>query len=160
MLLAQARIMQLTDSLKAAAMMDAVSNQAEKDGMADAGNGVHTMPAMFDGEPLLTMQWSAGQRRYEQGLDKAMWRTRCEKMAVDANRGCGLSYDRFVASLSASVDWALEDLAHHERADALAIAIEFGYATEAEREQTAMDNANNGYCHHGIELGCCPAGCE
>lgn len=33
------------------------------------------------------------------------------------------------------------------------------YATPAERQETHDWNADNGYCTHGIELGCCPAGC-
>lgn len=159
-LLAQARIMQVTDWQKAAEMTVEVGKQAEKDGIADAASGVHTLPAMFNDELLLAMQWCAGQRRYEQGLDRAAWRTRCEKIASDANNGCGLSHDYYQTRFSGSVDWALRDLAKHEIADALQIAREFDYATVEEREEGASWNADNGYCSHGIELGCCPAGCD
>jgi hypothetical protein len=159
-LLANARIMQLVDVKKALGMMDMVGKLAEKDGMTDAANGVHTMPTMFDDELLLASRWCAGQKRHEQGLDKDGWRKLCEQMATDANTGCGLSYDYFVGRLSAAVDRAMHDLADHERADALAIAVEFGYETVEQREQTAIDNANDGYCTHGIEMGCCPAGCD
>lgn len=159
-LLANARIMQLVDLQKARGLMATVARLAEKDGMTDAANGIHTMPVMFDDELLLASRWCAGQQRYAQGLDKAQWRTLCEKLAAEANHGCGLSYDYFVSRLSAAVDGAMHDLADHERADALAIAIEFGYETVEQREQTAIDNANDGYCTHGIELGYCPAGCD
>lgn len=159
-LLAQARIMQVTDWQKAAEMTVEVGKQAEKDGITDAASGIHTLPTMFNDELLLAMQWCAGQRRYEQGLDKAAWRVRCEKMASDANSGCGLSHDYYQTRFSGSVDWALRDLAEHEIADALQIAREFDYASVEEREESASWNADNGYCSHGIELGCCPAGCD
>lgn len=159
-LLANARIMQLVDMQKAGGLMATVERLAEKDGMTDAANGIHTMPVMFDDELLLASRWCAGQQRHAQGLDKAQWRALCEKLAADANHGCGLSYDYYVSRLSAAVDRAMYDLAEHERADALAIAIDFGYETVEQREQTAIDNANDGYCTHGIELGCCPAGCD
>lgn len=159
-LLANARIMPLVDAQKASGLLASVEKLAEKDGMTDAANGIHTMPAMFDDELLLASRWCAGQKRHAKGLDKAEWRTRCDKLATDANHGCGLSYDYFVRRLSAAVDRAMHDLADHERADALAIALEFGYETVEQREQTAIDNANDGYCTHGIEMGCCPAGCD
>ena len=34
------------------------------------------------------------------------------------------------------------------------------YATPAERQETQDWNAEHGYCSHGIEFGCCPAGCD
>lgn len=158
--LAHARVMAVWNASGAERLMATAEHQALREGIDDAENGVHTMPVMFDDELSLAERWCAGQRRYEQGLDKAAWRARCEKMASDAANGCGLSHDYYVSRLSHSVDWAMRDLADHERDDALQIAREFDYATVEEREQTAIDNANDGYCTHGIELGCCPAGCD
>jgi hypothetical protein len=40
------------------------------------------------------------------------------------------------------------------------IAQEWDYATPAERQETQDWNAEHGYCSHGIEFGCCPAGCD
>ena len=159
-LLANARIMLLVDARKAGGMIAQVEKLAEKDGMVDAANDIHTMPAMFDDELVLASRWCAGQKRHAQGLDKTQWRSLCEKLTADANHACGLSYDFFISRLSRAVDQAMRDLPDHERADARAIAIEFGYETVEQREQTAIDNASNGYCTHGIEMGCCPAGCD
>ena len=129
-------------------------------GIDDAINGIDTVPAMFADEPSLAERWHAGQARYERGLDKAAWRARCEEMASEASTGCGLSHDYYVARFSFAVRVQLLRIPQYEHAAALEIAREFDYATAAEIEETAIDNAENGYCSHGIELGCCPAGCD
>lgn len=90
--------------------------------------------------------------------DLAELAKRLDGIAAEANRGCGLSYDLFVDMFSAAVDAAFppgEPL--HEQARVL--ARERGYATPEERAQTQDELAEMGYCSHGIERDCCPAGC-
>jgi len=78
-------------------------------------------------------------------LDEPAWRALCETAAAQATKGCGLSHDYYVERFSAQ---------------ALKIAQEWDYATPAERQETQDWNAEHGYCSHGIEFGCCPAGCD
>jgi len=60
---------------------------------------------------------------------------------------------------SAAIEEQAARLPEDQRTQALQIAQEWDYATPAERQQTLDWNAANGYCSHGIELGCCPLGC-
>jgi len=85
-------------------------------------------------------------------------KTHLEKLFADANRGCGQSYDLFVDRFSAAVDAAYPE-GSPNRHSALELAVPMGYATPAERAQTQEELANDGYCTHGIEPNCCPAGC-
>jgi hypothetical protein len=159
-LLAQAKVMTSIGALSASQLFDKVTQLAEADGLTDAANGVATAPVMFNDEPTLQLAWQAGQARYARGLDRSNWHGRCENMATAAYRGCGLSHDLYVERFSKAVDLALQDLYEHERTEAVAIARHFDYATEEEIDQGREDRAEYGYCRHGIELGCCPAGCE
>ena len=78
-----------------------------------------------------------------------------------AQRGCGLSYDHYVTLFSSAIDAQANRLPDEQRAQALEIAAqEWDYATPAERQETQDWNAEHGYCSHGIEFGCCPAGCD
>lgn len=81
-----------------------------------------------------------------------------DQLAEAANRGCGLSYDLFVERFSTSVDQTYPQ-GSPERVAALELAISMGYMTPAELAQAQEEMANDGYCSHGIELNCCPAGC-
>ncbi len=81
-------------------------------------------------------------------------------MAAEANRGCGLSHDFYVSRFSATVDGQIQTIAKGDRELALKIAEEFDYATPEAIEETAQWLSENGYCSHGIELGCCPVGCD
>ncbi|MEL7551497.1 hypothetical protein AAGV37_16610 [Pseudomonas protegens] len=92
-------------------------------------------------------------------LDESTWRALCEAAAVQAMKGCGLSHDYYVERFSSAIDSEVARLPEDQRAQALRIAQERDYATPAERQETLAWNAKNGYCSHGIELGCCPAGC-
>lgn len=93
-------------------------------------------------------------------LDEPAWQAVCETAAAQAQKGCGLSYDHYVELFSSEVDRQLCRLSEDQRAQALQIAAqEWDYATPAERQETRDWNAENGYCTHGITLGCCPAGC-
>lgn len=93
-------------------------------------------------------------------LDESAWRTLCETAAAQASRGCGLSYDCYVERFSSAIDEQVHRLPEDQREQALQIAKQdWDYATPAERQEARDWNAQNGYCAHGIELGCCPAGC-
>lgn len=158
-MLANARIMLLVDAAKAVRLMGVVEQRAEMEGWTDAEQGVHTLPKMFEGENSLTTCWHDGQQRHRIGFDQHQWRDRCERMASDANRGCGLSYDLFVTRFSAAVDTALERIPSKSRDEALQIAVEHGYATAEERDENERINHDMGYCSHGIDRNCCPCGC-
>lgn len=94
-------------------------------------------------------------------LDEPAWRELCKAAAAHAQRGCGLSYDHYVTLFSSEIDALANRLPEEQRAQALEIAAqEWDYATPAERQETQDWNAEHGYCSHGIEFGCCPAGCD
>nr|WP_084545945.1 conserved plasmid protein [Cupriavidus malaysiensis] len=92
-------------------------------------------------------------------FDEAAWRDACDSAAKEANRGSGQSYDYYVDRFSADIDRGLHVFNEADRPRALEIAQEWGYETAEEREETRQWNSRNGYCSHGITLGCCPAGC-
>lgn len=92
-------------------------------------------------------------------LDETAWRAVCKTAAEHAQRGCGLSWDHWVRLFSSEIDARASRLPQDQRAQALQIAQEWDYATPAERQETQDWNAANGFCSHGITLGCCPAGC-
>jgi hypothetical protein len=85
-------------------------------------------------------------------------KARLEQLAAEANRGCGLSYDLFVDRFSASVDAAYPPGAP-DRETALELARPLGYETPEARAAAHEDMRDQGYCSHGIERNCCPAGC-
>ena len=93
------------------------------------------------------------------GFDERAWRDSCEKLAREAVKGCGLSHDYYVELFSLSVDRALEQLPDTDRPLAVSIASDWDYATTDERKENQEWLSENGYCTHGITLGCCPAGC-
>lgn len=92
-------------------------------------------------------------------LDEPAWRAVCEAVAAQATKGCGQSYDYYVERFSSTIDAQVDQLPESQRAQALEIANEWGYATPAERQETQDRNADDGYCTHGIKLGYCPVGC-
>lgn len=93
-------------------------------------------------------------------LDEQAWRAICEAVAAQARKGCGLSYGYYVDLFSSAIDARMDPLPESQRAQALEIATqEWDYATPAERQEAQDWNAEHGYCTHGIERGCCPAGC-
>lgn len=87
------------------------------------------------------------------------WRTQCESAAGEASKLCGLSHDCYVDLFSSAIERTAGRLLLEHRQIALQIARDWDYATPSEREESKRWNALNGYCRHGIELGCCPAGC-
>lgn len=93
-------------------------------------------------------------------LDEQAWQVVCKTAATEASRYCGLAYDHYIVLLSSSIDQHVDQLPEHLRAQALSIAREWDYATPAERQETQDWNAENGYCRHGLDPNCCPAGCS
>lgn len=91
--------------------------------------------------------------------DADAWRTRCDALAKNANKGCGLSYDLFVEMFSGGVKRHLDGMPEEWKADAETIARDFGYATPAELEKMRDEQAAMGCCSHGLDPDCCPAGC-
>jgi hypothetical protein len=81
-----------------------------------------------------------------------------EKLASDAHRGCGLSYDLFAERFSAAVDRHYPPTSPLREA-ALELAVGIGYLTPDEIAQAQEDMANDGCCTHGLDPNCCPAGC-
>lgn len=93
-------------------------------------------------------------------FDEMAWCTRLSLMAESANTSCGLSHDLYQARVSGSVDGAVERMPEAHRTRALEIAKkQVDYATPAQLEESARSNAEDGYCSHGIDRNCCPAGC-
>lgn len=91
-------------------------------------------------------------------MDEATLTAQLERLAAEANRRCGLSYDLFVEKFSAAVDGQFPP-GSPLRSTALALARPQGYASEDERAQSQADLHAMGYCSHGIDRDCCPAGC-
>lgn len=92
-------------------------------------------------------------------FDPAAWRELCQALAGAAVRVCGQSYTVYVGNLSAGIDSAIARYEPEHRELALSIAREWGYATPEEIAKSDRENAENGYCIHGIDPNCCPAGC-
>jgi hypothetical protein len=93
-------------------------------------------------------------------LDANAIRAKLEAFANEAGKNCGCSYDVYVQKFSAMVEGladAFEEV-HHQAI--FIVAREFDYMTGQELDAQSDLNAENGYCSHGIQLGCCPAGCE
>ena len=92
-------------------------------------------------------------------FDEQEWRKSCEDLAKEAHNGCGLSYEYYVERFSVAVDGALGMLSEIHRKQAILVARDWDYASIEEREEQQKWLSENDYCSHGIELGCCPAGC-
>lgn len=93
-----------------------------------------------------------------QADDSTLCARQFELLAGAAARGAGLSHDLYVRRFSAAVDGIVARLSTDERRRALWLARQWDYATPA--EQAAAEDLDDGSCSHGIQLGCCPAGCE
>jgi hypothetical protein len=92
-------------------------------------------------------------------LDAAAWRGICESEAGVATHGCGLSYDVYVSRFSSAINSLVTRYRPEHRDAALSVAREWGYATAEEIAQAERENLESGYCVHGIDPNCCPAGC-
>lgn len=93
-------------------------------------------------------------------LDEAGWLAICKRAAIDAQKRCGLSYGYLGEIFSVAIDAEVEQLPESQRARALEIATaDWDYLSPEARIEAQRWNGENGYCTHGITLGCCPMGC-
>lgn len=92
-------------------------------------------------------------------FDVAAWEARCEEMAAEANRGCGLVYELFESSFSAKVNAALKVVLSTHHCQALEIALRYGYASADELAKAEEALTADGCCSHGLDPYNCPAGC-
>lgn len=105
------------------------------------------------------MENQAGVTQEAGMFDGMFWSETFERLASEVQNGCGLSYEYYVERFSQVVDDAVKKYPAEIQARAIEIAKEWDYMTIEEREAEQAWGAENGYCQHGIELGCCPAGC-
>ena len=85
-----------------------------------------------------------------------------EQLAKQANRGCGLSFELYSRRFQSSVNALLERLPDDEKETVIALAEGHGYERDQPnvvQKSTPEWDEDTRYCSHGIELGCCPAGC-
>lgn len=87
------------------------------------------------------------------------WRHTCENLAVLSSKNCGLSHDVYVRKFSAEVNTLLMSIPEQHQLTAVEIARKYDYATSKEIEEGDSWNAEEGFCIHGIDPYCCPAGC-
>jgi len=92
-------------------------------------------------------------------FDESAWRAVCDYAARDAVQRSSCSHDLYVYNFSASIDGYVYRIPVAHRSRAIRIARSWDYASRAEQREMRSWNHENGYCPHGIELGCCPAGC-
>lgn len=92
-------------------------------------------------------------------FDPDVWRSECEKLACEASKACGLSHDVYVSKFSGLIEGRLAAFSSEDQTTAFSIAREFDYATVSEIDEQIRWNSDNGYCQHGIDKDCCPAGC-
>ncbi|MCP1196808.1 plasmid protein [Acetobacter senegalensis] len=72
-----------------------------------------------------------------------------------ASKGCGCSYELYVQKLTREIDQTASRLAPDQAAALQDYARQKGdYAPDADGFHL------EGFCCHGIEYGCCPAGCD
>lgn len=93
------------------------------------------------------------------GFDIDEWRETCKRLADTAMLGCGLSHDVFVRSFSGDVELLLPAIGSQSMYVAIKVAREYGYEKIDQINDQANWNAEHGYCPHGIDKNCCPAGC-
>ncbi|RFA24375.1 hypothetical protein CAI21_21955 [Alkalilimnicola ehrlichii] len=85
-------------------------------------------------------------------------RAELDSLSRESDRGCGLSYELFVAKFSGAVDTAFPE-GSPQRDTALREARAMGYASPSELEQMQEELAEEGSCAHGFHPDYCPAGC-
>ncbi|MCX4151005.1 MULTISPECIES: hypothetical protein [Paraburkholderia] len=95
-------------------------------------------------------------------IDAATFRavhSRITKMASEANRRCGQSYEYMVSLLCGMVEGMLDEFAPEERPAVVLVARSFGYLSPDELAAAEKEMADAGYCSHGLDYWTCPCGC-
>lgn len=103
----------------------------------------------------LEQSWLADRTPF----DESTWQAVCDELSEEASRGCGLSYEFFVQKFSDAVEHRLSKFPEDYKQQAIEIATQYGYATPEELREAQDFFGEIGACTHGIDLGCCPAGC-
>lgn len=103
----------------------------------------------------LEQSWLAETSQF----DETAWLKTCDDLSDEASRGCGLSYEFFAEKFSNAIERRLSKIPENQKQRAIEIAAQYGYATPEEIRETHELYDEMGLCTHGIELGCCPAGC-
>jgi hypothetical protein len=106
------------------------------------------------------MNWNNSMTSSVETFDEVQWKSVCDVAANEAGKRCAQSHDLYVKYLSEEIEAKISLLPADHHNQAVELAKYWDYATPQERNNTQVWNAQNGYCSHGIELGCCPAGCE
>lgn len=82
-----------------------------------------------------------------------------DRLADEANRGCGQVYELFAIRFSEAVDWAYPP-SSPDHDEVMVLMQEDGvYLTSEERKRELEEWAEQGYCSHGLDPNCCPVGC-
>lgn len=119
--------------------------------------------AFLMGEPDLERAFEAGLATYtEKRSDKSNdeWISTFERLAGEAGRSCSQSHDLYQQRFSEAVNRAIQYQTDERQGELVDIAKHWDYATGDELAEASRWNDEHGFCQHGIELGCCPAGCE
>lgn len=72
-----------------------------------------------------------------------------------ASKGCGCSYELYVQKLTREIDHTASHLAPDQ-----AVALQEYARQKGDYAPDADEGHLEGFCCHGIDYGCCPAGCE
>jgi len=109
--------------------------------------------------PELRQAWEEGQSARIDTIEA--WGAYCKTLADAACRDAGGGgYEWYQVLFSLAVDRGLAAYVPESlRGVAQAAAISLGYLTPSEVQEMRNTLDANGYCRHGIEFGCCPAGC-
>lgn len=103
--------------------------------------------------------WRLGTQSAQETFCEQAWAAKCAELSESANRGCGLVYEVHEARLGASIDAALQQVPESLRQRAIEIAVQHGYTTAAQREETERMLLESGACSHGFDPYHFPVGC-
>jgi len=91
--------------------------------------------------------------------DAAAWMQRCDELAAQANKSCGLVWEIFQRTFTRAINNEITSFDERGRTAALAVAKEFGWATEEELAASKREMDAAGCCIHGLDPYHCPVGC-
>lgn len=93
-------------------------------------------------------------------FDESYFTVVLTQICDNAGSGSGLIYEYYVQKISAAIDHYVSGLRPDTAKEVLDLAKrDFGYCTQDELNTDQEWYEENDCCTHGIELGCCPAGC-
>jgi hypothetical protein len=135
-----------------------VASRAEALGLRECRLEV-AAPALFTDTPLLLNAWLRGRAHRISSVEA--WQLHCAELHENALKAAGGGgYEWFLKLFSAQVDEALRQRVPWAMyAEMVEAARQFGYLNPSEREALDEELAEDGFCTHGIERDCCPAGC-